>query len=172
MLSSRHVRWGGLFLSSPPLSPQCSHWVPICCWLNSEWAFSQGIESGSSRKLSAWEAYALSTMLPRSCCYTYIILNMEAILLCKFIPFCLFPRYLNAVQTTCPHILRYLTTAVITSEKRRQLLKDLVKVIQQESYTYRDPITEFIECLYVNIDFDGAQKKLRECEQVCLSWFA
>lgn len=34
----------------------------------------------------------------------------------------------------CPHILRYLTTAVITNKdvrKRRQVLKDLVKVIQQ-----------------------------------------
>lgn len=44
------------------------------------------------------------------------------------------PRYLNAIQTMCPHILRYLTTAVITNKdvrKRRQVLKDLVKVIQQ-----------------------------------------
>ena len=43
-------------------------------------------------------------------------------------------RYLNAIQTMCPHILRYLTTAVITNKdvrKRRQVLKDLVKVIQQ-----------------------------------------
>lgn len=39
-------------------------------------------------------------------------------------------------------------------------------MIQQESYTYKDPITEFLECLYVNFDFDGAQKKLRECETV------
>ena len=37
-------------------------------------------------------------------------------------------------------------------------VKDLAKVIQQESYTYKDPITEFVECLYVNFDFDGAQK--------------
>lgn len=45
-----------------------------------------------------------------------------------------FFRYLNAIQTMCPHILRYLTTAVITNKdvrKRRQVLKDLVKVIQQ-----------------------------------------
>uniref|UniRef100_A0A671WIE4 Eukaryotic translation initiation factor 3 subunit E n=1 Tax=Sparus aurata TaxID=8175 RepID=A0A671WIE4_SPAAU len=79
------------------------------------------------------------------------------------------PQYLNAIQTMCPHILRYLTTAVITNKdvrKRRQVLKDLVKVIQQESYTYKDPITEFVECLYVNFDFDSAQKKLRECESV------
>ena len=114
--------------------------------------------------------------------------------------FLLLFRYLNAIQTMCPHILRYLTTAVITNKdvrKRRQVLKDLVKVIQQvtfdkyycfgnlmllkcaahekfffspqESYTYKDPITEFVECLYVNFDFDGAQKKLRECESVSTS---
>lgn len=86
------------------------------------------------------------------------------------------PQYLNAIQTMCPHILRYLTTAVITNRRRRQahhhqLLKDLVKVIQQESYTYKDSITEFLECLYVNFDFDGAQKKLRECETVLLNDF-
>uniref|UniRef100_A0A3Q1F5N6 Eukaryotic translation initiation factor 3 subunit E n=1 Tax=Acanthochromis polyacanthus TaxID=80966 RepID=A0A3Q1F5N6_9TELE len=84
------------------------------------------------------------------------------------------PQYLNAIQTICPHILRYLTTAVITNKdvrKRRQVLKDLVKVIQQESYTYKDPITEFVECLYVNFDFDSAQKKLRECESVLVNDF-
>ncbi|KAG8171794.1 hypothetical protein JTE90_023275, partial [Oedothorax gibbosus] len=75
-------------------------------------------------------------------------------------------EYLNAIQTICPHILRYLTTAVITNKQRPSVMKELVKVIQQESYQYRDPITEFVECLYVNFDFDGAQQKLRECEKV------
>ncbi|XP_014777263.1 eukaryotic translation initiation factor 3 subunit E isoform X2 [Octopus bimaculoides] len=83
------------------------------------------------------------------------------------------PPYLNTIQTVCPHILRYLTTAVIINKsRRRSVLKDLVKVIQQESYSYRDPITEFIECLYVNFDFDGAQHKLLECESVlCYDFF-
>merc|ERR1711976_8019 len=81
------------------------------------------------------------------------------------------PQYLNAIQTMCPHVLRYLTTAVITNKRRRTVLKDLVKVIQQESYTYKDPITEFLECLYVNFDFDGAQQKLRECETVLVNDF-
>ena len=67
MLSHRHVRKGGQFLSSPPLSLQCCHQVPICCWVNSERAFNQGIESGSNRRPSAWEACGLTTMLlPRS----------------------------------------------------------------------------------------------------------
>jgi translation initiation factor 3 subunit E len=74
--------------------------------------------------------------------------------------------YLNAVQTTCPHILRYITAAAIISKRRKNIMKDLVKIIQQESYNYRDPITELVECLYVNFDFDGAQVKLRKCDEV------
>merc|ERR1711902_50409 len=54
---------------------------------------------------------------------------------------------------------------------RRNVMKDLIKVIQEESYTYRDPITEFLECLYVNFDFDGAQQKLRDCETVLVNDF-
>merc|ERR1719445_497734 len=81
-------------------------------------------------------------------------------------------QYLNAIQTTCPWILRYLATAVITNKStRRNVMKDLIKGIQEESYTYQDPITSFIEALYVKFDFDGAQQKLRECETVLVNDF-
>jgi len=80
-------------------------------------------------------------------------------------------KYLSAIQSTCPHILRYLVVAVIINKKRRTGYKDLVKILQQESYTYRDPITELIESLSVNFDFDGAQSKLRECEKVVMNDF-
>lgn len=83
----------------------------------------------------------------------------------------MFFSYLNAIQTTCPHILRYLAAAVIVNRSKRSTLKDLVKVIQQESYTYRDPITEFLEHLYVNFDFDGARQKLQECQTVVFNDF-
>ncbi|KAH8408433.1 hypothetical protein KR215_005585 [Drosophila sulfurigaster] len=81
------------------------------------------------------------------------------------------PLYLNAIQTMCPHIMRYLATAVVINRTRRNALKDLIKVIQQESYTYRDPITEFLECLYVNFDFEGARLKLHECQTVIFNDF-
>lgn len=77
-------------------------------------------------------------------------------------------RYLNAIQTNAHHLLRYLVTAVIVNKRRRNVIKELIKVIQQERYTYSDPVTEFLECLYVNYDFEGAQQKLRECEEVLL----
>lgn len=45
-----------------------------------------------------------------------------------------FCSYLNAIQTMCPHILRYLAAAVIVNRSRRSILKDLVKVIQQVNF--------------------------------------
>jgi translation initiation factor 3 subunit E len=50
-------------------------------------------------------------------------------------------------------------------------MKDLVKIIEQEAYAYKDPITQFISCLYVDYDFDGAQRKLKECEAVIANDF-
>ncbi|KAG0164914.1 eukaryotic translation initiation factor 3 subunit E [Apophysomyces sp. BC1034] len=76
------------------------------------------------------------------------------------------PQYINTIQTSCPWILRYLATAVVTNKRRKSQMKELVKIIEQESYEHRDPVTEFIEALYVHFDFEGAQKKLKECEEV------
>jgi translation initiation factor 3 subunit E len=75
-------------------------------------------------------------------------------------------RNLQAIQINCPYILRYLTAAVMTDRRRHVLLNQLVQVIQQEQSTYRDPLTEFVECLYINFDFEGAQQTLRKCEVV------
>ncbi|KAJ7525811.1 hypothetical protein O6H91_17G067800 [Diphasiastrum complanatum] len=80
-------------------------------------------------------------------------------------------KYLNAIQTNAPHLLRYFATAIIINKRRRNMLKELIKVIQQEHYTYKDPITEFLECLYVDYDFEGAQQKLRECEELIVNDF-
>ncbi|WZZ82052.1 hypothetical protein YC2023_102624 [Brassica napus] len=75
-------------------------------------------------------------------------------------------KYLNAIQTSAPHLLRYLATAFIVNKRKRPQLKEFIKVIQQEHYSYKDPIVEFLACVFVNYDFDGAQKKMKECEEV------
>ncbi|EFJ05347.1 hypothetical protein SELMODRAFT_269977 [Selaginella moellendorffii] len=81
-------------------------------------------------------------------------------------------RYLHVIQTHAHHLLRYLAAAfVVCKRKHRGNIKDFIKVIQQEHHTYRDPITEFLECLYVNYDFEGAQRKLQECEDLILNDF-
>ncbi|KAF8936953.1 eukaryotic translation initiation factor 3 subunit E [Haplosporangium gracile] len=74
--------------------------------------------------------------------------------------------YTNTIQTSCPWILRYLAVAVMTNKGRKNLLKELVRVIERETYRYNDPITELVETLYNKFDFDLAKKKLAECEDV------
>ena len=69
----------------------------------------------------------------------YLKLNHEHLLTVISFPLTPSPlgSYLNAIQTCCPHILRYVTAAVITNKRRQSLLKDLIRVIRQvQSHSY------------------------------------
>ena len=86
--------------------------------------------------------------------------------------------FINTIQTACPWILRYLTAAVITNRSRtrntgqyQKQLKDIIRIVKQENYEYRDPVTDFIKALYIDFDFEEAQKKLSEAEEVLRSDF-
>lgn len=88
------------------------------------------------------------------------------------------PAYINTIQTSCPWILRYVAAAVITNRNRnrntvqyQKQLKDLVRIVKQELYEYRDPITDFVAALYIDFDFEEAQRKLGEAEEVLGSDF-
>jgi len=89
--------------------------------------------------------------------------------------------FINSLQTGSPWLIRYLATAVISNRNRtsstgknntsggatyQKQMKDLIRVVRQEGYEYQDPITEFIRALYVDFDFEEAQKKLGEAEAV------
>ncbi|KJX93031.1 eukaryotic translation initiation factor 3 subunit e like protein [Zymoseptoria brevis] len=88
------------------------------------------------------------------------------------------PAYINTIQTSCPWILRYLCAAVITNRNRpgskgnfmygnyQKQLKDLVRIVRQEQYEYNDPVTSFVKALYVDFDFEEAQKRLLEADEI------
>ena len=91
------------------------------------------------------------------------------------------PTYLNTIQTSCPWVLRYLAAAAILSRKAaatsgagatplssrvRNSIRELVKVIQTEEYQYHDPVTSFLKELYIEFDFEAAQKELTLAEEV------
>ena len=88
------------------------------------------------------------------------------------------PNFINTIQTSCPWILRYLSAAVITNRSRtrnasqyQKQLKDLVRIIRQEGYEYSDPVTDFLKALYVDFDFEVAQAKLSEADEMLRSDF-
>ncbi|KAF6017419.1 EIF3E [Bugula neritina] len=72
-------------------------------------------------------------------------------------------EYYSDSVSSYPEISNY---SCYYQQEKKDSSQRLVRVIQQETYTYRDPITEFLECLYVNFDFDRAQQQLRDCETV------
>lgn len=73
--------------------------------------------------------------------------------------------YLQTVENLCPWLLRYYTVAVILSPtKRKTVLRDLLSEISAMSYLYSDPITQFLESLFDQFDFEAAQEKLKECQ--------
>lgn len=93
------------------------------------------------------------------------------------------PTYLNTIQTACPWILRYLAAAAILSRKAaagvatgaastplssrvRNSIREVVKVIQTEEYQYHDPVTSFLKELYIEFDFEAAQRELTLAEEV------
>lgn len=93
----------------------------------------------------------------------------------KFVELVLYTdKYKQAVTTNAPHLLRYLTAAVLLCKRRlnnqgsasdiRKLLKHLVYVMQDCEYS--DPIVEFVESVTIKFDFDASQTKLAECESV------
>ncbi|OAA65358.1 eukaryotic translation initiation factor 3 subunit [Niveomyces insectorum RCEF 264] len=83
------------------------------------------------------------------------------------------PNYINTIQTSCPWILRYVAASVISGRGRvknmgiqQKQLKDIVRVIRQEAYEYTDPVTDFVRALFVDFDFEEAQRQLPRAEEV------
>ncbi|KAI0160101.1 eukaryotic translation initiation factor 3 subunit [Xylariaceae sp. FL1272] len=88
------------------------------------------------------------------------------------------PAYINTIQTSSPWILRYLTASVITGRNRtrnsgqhQKQLKDITRIVKQEAYEYSDPITDFIRALYIDFDFEEAQRQLSLAEEICRADF-
>ncbi len=50
-------------------------------------------------------------------------------------------------------------------------LKDIVRIVRQEAYEYSDPVTEFVRALYIDFDFEEAQRQLSRAEEILRSDF-
>lgn len=88
-------------------------------------------------------------------------------LLSEMVEFFFVRKNFDALQTNCPHLLRYAAVAIILlNGQPRKWRNKLSNTIQQESYEYSDPLTELIDCLYVNFDYVKALEILKVCEVV------
>lgn len=85
-------------------------------------------------------------------------------------------KYINVIQTICPHLLRYLTSAIIISTTVNRSLKmkylaDVSRFIVEEQYTYKDSITEYVRLLMKTNDFESASIMLESAMKIVCSDF-
>jgi len=85
----------------------------------------------------------------------------------KVLEFFLHDKSLSVISLSSPHLFRYVSACLILNKRLKPSLKEIVWVIQQESESYSDPITRFLVALYIDLDFDGAQRELQQCKNVC-----
>ncbi|ORY31299.1 eIF3 subunit 6 N terminal domain-domain-containing protein [Naematelia encephala] len=106
----------------------------------------------------------------------FVFFNLGEVTGCQsLLEMFLTPAYLNTIQTSCPHLLRYLVAAAIISRRapkpagtrgNRDHVKDLTKIVSMEEYQYSDPVTSFLKDLFSDFDFGKAQERLSVAESV------
>jgi len=79
-------------------------------------------------------------------------------------------KFMNVIQTMCPHLLRHLSAAILISpniDKAKSKLKYLSDVSKSYALSgYADPITEFVRLLIKANDFEGASRMLRRAMEL------
>ena len=80
--------------------------------------------------------------------------------------FCAEKNYLQTLENLCPWMLRYYALSCIIGSKKKNTMRDLLLEIQHLKHVYSDPITQFIEALYQEFDFELAQIKLKESQEI------
>lgn len=75
--------------------------------------------------------------------------------------------FMQTMENLCPWLLRYYVVAIIlTPNRRKNAIKDMLQEISLLSYLYSDPVTQFVDSIYDAFDFDIAQQKLAECQSL------
>ena len=82
-------------------------------------------------------------------------------------------KYLQAMRSAAPHLMRYVAAAAVLSPRSRQLVRELMDSIERpddalvvddvRDASDRDPIIRFMRRLLVLHDFAGAREALAQC---------
>jgi translation initiation factor 3 subunit E len=70
------------------------------------------------------------------------------------------------ISISCSYLFRYISACLVLHKRLKLRLKETVFVMSQECSTYSDPVTRFLLALYVDVDFEAAQRELKQCKLV------
>lgn len=76
-------------------------------------------------------------------------------------------RNLTCVHLLCPHLLRYYAVYGIMSRKRKDHFQAIVGAIGHTKNKYTDSFTSLLEALFLDFNFDEAQKHIASISELC-----
>jgi translation initiation factor 3 subunit E len=62
-----------------------------------------------------------------------------------------------------PHMIRYLGVALLINPTKTNEFKKFIKIIKRKYSSYRDPIVNFFENIFIKVDLEKTEKELKEC---------
>ncbi|KAL8428123.1 hypothetical protein Efla_005826 [Eimeria flavescens] len=76
-------------------------------------------------------------------------------------------RNLTCVHLLCPHLLRYYAVYGIMARKRKDHFQAVVGAIGHTKNKYTDAFTSLLEALFLDFNFDEAQKHITSITELC-----
>ncbi|CDJ64028.1 proteasome PCI domain-containing protein, putative [Eimeria necatrix] len=76
-------------------------------------------------------------------------------------------RNLTCVHLLCPHLLRYYAVYAIMNRKRKDHFQAIVGAIGHTKNKYTDAFTSLLEALFLDFNFDEAQKHITSISELC-----
>eukprot|EP00929_Paragymnodinium_shiwhaense_P017872 TRINITY_DN1276_c0_g3_i1.p1 TRINITY_DN1276_c0_g3~~TRINITY_DN1276_c0_g3_i1.p1 ORF type:complete len:443 (-),score=166.40 TRINITY_DN1276_c0_g3_i1:228-1556(-) len=116
-------------------------------------------------KLTRREVLTQKTWLLHWCLFI-IFRGMGSSSTSKALDLLLSEKSMVLMSISSQHLFRYVGASMVLNKRLKHLVKDAVRIINQDSSMYNDPITRFLVSLYVDVDFDEAQRELKECAEV------
>jgi len=81
-------------------------------------------------------------------------------------------RYAPTISTVCPHLYRYVVMAAFLNTSRsdtrsqRAELQEIATLLDDNSFAYKDSLTEFLRLLVLENDFEAAKVALEESQDL------
>jgi len=81
-------------------------------------------------------------------------------------------RYASTISTVCPHLYRYvvmaafLNTSGSDTRSQRTELQEIANLLDDNSYAYKDSLTEFLRLLVLENDFEQAKAALEQSQEL------
>jgi len=85
----------------------------------------------------------------------------------KLVDMFLSDKHLQIILISAPWLIRYVSYIAIVTKRLRPQMKDIAAYIDTNNENFNDPMSNFLKCVYIDMDFEVAKQCLAQCQTIC-----